>query len=125
MKVTYKDNVLKVITDISKATYDKGVADLVAKDEKGNHLYRIGFNAYGDAGIDNASLTCNAVVDGKLAVVIVMPAGMKLEDVQKNIGANLVNAKKYSEVIAAQAEASVAAIEAIFEEGTDTEEAVQ
>lgn len=125
MKVTYKDNVLKVITDISKATYDKGVASLTAKDDKGNHLYRVSFNNAGEAGINNTSLTCNSVVDGKLAVVIVMPADMTLAEVQKNIGANLVNAKKYSEVIAAQADASVAAIETIFEEDTDTEDDAQ
>ena len=69
MKVTYKDNVLKVITDISKATYDKGVASLTAKDDKGNHLYRVSFNNAGEAGINNTSLTCNSVVDGKLAEI--------------------------------------------------------
>lgn len=114
MKVSYKNNVLTVVTDISKATIEKGVASLRAKDEKGNEVFGVSISVCGEARINEHSITCNAFVDGKAAVVAVMPMDCTLDDVQRMYGKALVAANKYTAQIAAQACAEEETIAALF-----------
>ena len=120
MKVSFKNNVLTVVTDIAKATVEKGIASLKAKDEKGNEVFGVSISKDGNARISENSLTCNAYVDGKAAVVAVMPMETTMEDVQRQYGKALVAANKYTAQIAAQACAEEETIAALF---TSDEEA--
>lgn len=114
MKVSFKNNVLTVVTDIAKATVEKGIASLKAKDEKGNEVFGVSISKDGNARISENSLTCNAYVDGKAAVVAVMPMETTMEDVQRMYGKALVAANKYTAQIAAQACAEEETIAALF-----------
>lgn len=122
MKVSFKNNVLTVVTDIAKATVEKGIASLKAKDEKGNEVFGVSISRDGNARISENSLTCNAYVDGKAAVVAVMPMETTMEDVQRQYGKALVAANKYTAQIAAQASAEEETIAALFtsDEACDT-----
>jgi hypothetical protein len=114
MRVTYANNTLTVVTNIPKASVERGIASLVAKDENGNHLYAVSMSKDGSCSIDNNGLKGNVFVDDKLAVVKVMPADTKLEDVQKEYGKYLVKASKFTDEIATAAAAEEATIEDIF-----------
>ena len=120
MKVSFKNNVLTVVTDIAKATVEKGIASLKAKDEKGNEVFGVSISKDGTAHISENSIRCNAYIDGKAAVVAVMPMETTMEDVQRMYGKALVAANKYTAQIAAQACAEEETIAALF---TSDEEA--
>ena len=124
MKVSFKNNVLTVVTDIAKATIEKGIASLIAKDEKGNDIFGVSISKDGNANICANSIKCNAFIEGKAAVVMVMPMGTTMEDVQRQYGKELVAANKYTAQIAAQASAEEETIAALFtNETAETEEA--
>lgn len=114
MKVSFKNNVLTVVTDIAKATVEKGIASLRAKDEKGNEVFGVSVSKNGNAAIHENSITCNAYVEGKAAIVMVMPMETTMEDVQRMYGKALVAANKYTAQIAAQASAEEETIAALF-----------
>lgn len=116
MNVSFKDNTLKVVTNISKETIEKGISDLTARDEKQNALYAVRFNNAGRGGLDTNGLVANAYIDGKAAVVIVLPADATQADVQKAYGEALLAAAKYTDIIAAAAASKAADIEALFVE---------
>lgn len=116
MNVSFKDNTLKVVTGITKETIEKGISDLVARDEKGNALYAVSVSKDGKGSIDNFGMKCNAFIDGKAAVVIVTGMETTQADVQKQYGEALVAAAKYTEVIATVATAKEAEIAALFTE---------
>ena len=116
MRVSYVNNVLTVVTDISEDTVKKGIAPLSVKDDKQNEVYRVNMTDNPNAAsIGKYGMTCNTFVDGKAAVVTVMPVGTTLEDVQKEYGEALVEATKYTGIIASAAAEKEAAIAAIFE----------
>ena len=114
MKVSFKNNVLTVVTDISKRTIEKGIASLKAKDEKGNEVFGVGISRHGEAIINENCIVCNAFIEGKAAVVAVMPMETTMEDVQRMYGKALVAANKYTAQIAAQACAEEETIAALF-----------
>jgi len=115
MRVSYVNNVLTVVTDISEDTVKKGIASLSVKDDKQNELYRVNITASPNAAsIGKYGMTCNTYVDGKAAVIMVMPIGTELEDVQRVFGESLVEATKYTGIIASAAAEKEAAIAAIF-----------
>lgn len=115
MRVSYVNNVLTVVTDISEDTVKKGIAPLYVKDDKQNELYRVKVtNNPGSANLTNFGLNCNAFVDGKAAVVMVLPIETELEDVQRVFGEALIEAAKYTSIIASAAAEKEAAIAAIF-----------
>lgn len=115
MRVSYVNNVLTVVTDISEDTVKKGIASLSVKDDKQNELYRVKVTGNPNAAnLTKFSLTCNAFVDGKAAVIMVMPNEAELEDVQRAFGEELVEAIKYTGIIASAAAEKEAAIAAIF-----------
>lgn len=115
MRVSYVNNVLTVVTDISEDTVKKGIASLSVKDDKQNELYRVNMTANPNAAnISKYGLTCNTFVDGKAAVVMVMPVETELEEVQKVFGEALVEATKYTGIIASAAAEKEASIAAIF-----------
>lgn len=112
MKVEFKENVLKVVTDITKETVDKGIASLIAKDDKGNDVYAVGVGE--NASVSDFSLTCNTVIDGKLALTIVLPMDTTQADVEKAYGEAILAAKKYTKQIAEAAAAKEAEIASLF-----------
>lgn len=116
MKVNYAQNVLKVETGIKEDTYKKGIASLKAHDKNGDQVFAVAVAKDGKGAISNYGLTCNAVIDGELAVVMVLPMGTTMEDVQKQYGQALVTAEKYVAQIAEEAKAQENAIAAIFGE---------
>ena len=120
MRVSYVNNVLTVVTDISEDTVKKGIASLSVKDDKQNELYRVKVTDCPDAAnITKFGLTCNTFVNGKAAVIMVLPVDTTLEDVQRKYGEALVEAAKYTGIIASAAAEKEAAITAIF--GEDAE----
>lgn len=111
-------NTLVVVTDIKKATYDKLINPLTAKDEDNNELFVIKVSKTGKASISEFGLTCNTTIEDKLGITMVLPSDgeVKTDDVKKLFGPALVKAKHFSEVLAAQAEKEVADIDAVFAE---------
>ena len=114
MRVNYAENVLKVVTGIKEDTYKKGIAALKACDKNGDQVFMIAVAKDGKGAISSFGLTCNAVIDGELAVIMVLPMGTTKEDVQKQFGQALVTADKYVAQIAEEAKAQEDAIAAIF-----------
>ena len=114
MKVKFENNVLTVVSSITKETIDKGIASLKIKDDKDNEAFAVGPSREGN--INTFYFGYNAFIEDKAAVVAVLPMGTTLEDVQRNFGEALVEAKKYTELIATQAMAKEATIAAIFED---------
>ena len=121
MRVSIKENVLTVVTDILKATADKGIANLTATDEKGNQMYKVCMST-GSPSIEEFGIVCNSVVDGKLAVVIVEKMETTEAEIKKKYGKALVKGSKYLAAIAAQAQQEEAAIDAIFETAQSDEQ---
>ena len=120
MKVSIKENVLEVATGIKKVDFDKNVTDMVVKDDKGNIVFALEVDPEKGA-ISKLSLTCNTVVNGELAVTMIIPIGVDSEDLKIKHGKALVNAEKGLEVIAKRIEADTKAIDEIFEEEATAE----
>ena len=116
MRVSYAENVLKVVTGIKEDTYKKGIASLKACDKNGDEVFRVSVAKDGNGAISDFGLTCNAVIDGDLAVIKVLPMGTTMDEVQKQYGQALVTAEKYVAQIAEEAKAQENAIAAIFGE---------
>lgn len=115
MRVSYENNVLTVVTDISENTVRKGIAPLSVKDDKQNELYKVKVTHNpGSANITKFGLNCNAFIDGKAAVIMLLPIGTELEDVQRVFGEALIEADKYTSIIASAAAEKEAAVAAIF-----------
>lgn len=113
MKTTFENGTLVVVTEVTKDMVEKGFAPLVARDEKGNEVYRVSVG--NTPSIGAFGLTGNTYVDGKLAVVIVEPMGSELADVQRKYGDNLLVAKKATEQIVASVTSAQEQIVALFE----------
>lgn len=116
MNVSFKNNTLTVVTGISKEVITKGMADLAAKDEKGNELYRVSVAKDNQGKLDAFGMTTNVFIDGKAAVVLIENADVTIADVQKKYGEALIAAAKYTDVIATAAAAKEAEIAALFTE---------
>lgn len=114
MKVSFENGVLTAVTDISKATIDKGIAPLNVVDDKGREQYRVNIAKDGVGKVDKFSMTCNQYVDGKAAMIIVTAPGTDLAAVQKQYGDALVEAGKYTAQIASAAAAKEETIAAMF-----------
>lgn len=115
MKTTFINNTLTVVTPIMADIAKQGIADLAVYDEKTKEPIFTVEVAEGTKGsISKFGIVCNAVVDGKLAIVEVMPMKTTEEDVMKKYGKALVEIKAHTQTIAENAAASKAAIEAIF-----------
>lgn len=113
MKTIFTNNTLTVVTPISHAVAEKGIADLATYDKDKNVKFQVSVSD--KASISKFGIACNAVVEGNLAAVIVMPIGTTKEDVMKKYGKSLVAAKPELEAIATKAAEDEAAIAAIFE----------
>lgn len=115
--VTMKENVLTVVTPITKTAYEKAMSDMVVKDEKKeNTLFRVVVDKNGAAAIGENFLQCNTYVDEKLAVQMVFKMGTKMEDVKALYGKALLNANQYIPQILTNITAETAAVDAIFGE---------
>jgi len=113
--VSMKENVLTVVTPITKAAYEKAMSDMVVKDEKKeNTLFRVNVDKSGKAAIGENFLVCNTFVDDKLALQMMFPMGTKLEDVKLQYGKALLNANEFIPKIATSITAETAAVDAIF-----------
>ena len=114
-KVTYTDNVLTVVTDITKETVEKGISNLKAKDEKGNDAYAVTVDKNGSGYITDFGIACNTFVDGKLTLTKVLPMDTKIEDVHRQFGELILAAKKFTAQIASEASAKEAEIAGLFQ----------
>lgn len=108
-------NVLVVKTDIEKVMFEKRATDLVVRDEDGNDRFFVGVNEC-DPSIGEFGIICNTVIDGKLAVTMVLPSmEPTTDDVKKIFGPALVKIAEYMPQAVAQLTEEVAAIDGIFE----------
>lgn len=112
--VKVENNVLTVVTDISRETVESGVASLVACDEDGNEIYGVSVNESGKASFSSFDFTGNTYVDGKLAATMILPMAIKPEEIQKFYGEDLLKAKEYTAKIEEDAQAKMADIAALF-----------
>lgn len=115
MNVTLTENILTVVTPIEKAVADKAFSAMTVTDEKtGDVLCTVGVNTDGNGIISACGLVCNTVVDGKLAVKMILPMGTTMDDVKKKYGKALVEVNKHIEKIAENVTKEIAAIDGIF-----------
>lgn len=117
MTTTLNGNILTVNTGISQELANKAFSAMRAFDEDGNEVCRINVDKSGGKGqICQFGLTCNTVVDGNLAVQIVLPMESSLDDVKKMYGKALVEVNKHINGIKAALNDEIAAINGIFSE---------
>lgn len=115
MNTTLNANVLTVNTGISQELADKAFSSMSAYDKDGNEVCRIELDKNGGEGkIRSYGLTCNTVVDGNLAVQIVLPMETTMDDVKKMYGKALVEVSKHIEAIKTSLNAEITAINGIF-----------
>ena len=115
MKVTFANNTLTVVTGIKKELIESGI-QLVAKDEKGNDIYRVGVNKHGSASIDNYSIIGNSYTeDGVLQAVILVNMDKTEDQIKREFGDALLAAAKYIPEILESAEDKAAAVTALFQ----------
>ena len=116
--VSYKDNVLKFVSPITKESIEKGIGEMIVRDEKDPNeiLYFASVcGASGEGRIFDTSVVFNTYVDDKAAVIIVLPMGTTKEDVMKQYGEKLIAAEKYTKQIAEAMTAKEKEIEEAFE----------
>ena len=111
MKVSLKENVLEINTEIAKADFDKKVSNMTVTNKDGVPTFVLRCGREGEI-----SLTCNSTIDKNLAVTIVLSPETKMEDIKVEYGKALVNAEKGLKVLAGRIEADTKAIDAIFAE---------
>lgn len=116
MRVKFEGNVLTINTGVTKEIMEAGYTNLVAKDDKGNQVYRLAMAKDGEGKFDAHGMTCNAYIDGSAAVVVVLPTNADIEGVKKAFGADLVAASKYIPQIVTEAASAEQAIDAVFAE---------
>lgn len=114
MNVKLNENILTVVTPITKETANKAFSSLELRNEDNEVVCMVKQGQEGK--ISNMGLVCNTVVDGKLAVLIAMPMETTMETVKKQYGQALVNISKHIDQLAANVEAEIAAINGIFGE---------
>lgn len=114
MKVTFANNTLTVVTDLTKEVIDKGIGSTKVTDDKGNHVYAFGMSKSTDASITTFGIACNTFIDDKAAAVVVYPIDTKLADVQKDLGDALIAANKYIPQIVEAATQKATTIAALF-----------
>ena len=121
--VKVENNVLTVITDITRDVVESGVASLTAHDEDGNMVYGVAVAENGKASFNEFSFTGNTYVDGKLAATMILPMAITQEEIQKFYGEDLLKAKTYTAKIEEAAQVKIAEIAALFptEEAADAE----
>ena len=114
MKVSLKENVLEINTEIAKADFDKKVSNMEVKDKDGVTTFVLRYGSEGE--ISQLGLTCNSTIDNNLAVTIVLPPETKKDNIKVKYGKALVNAEKGLKVLAGRIETDTKAIDAIFAE---------
>ena len=108
-------NVLVVRTDISKEMFDRRATELIVRDEEGRPAFYVDVNETSPE-ITEWAIVCNTVVDGNLAVTMVLPkAEPTVDEVKQCFGTALVNVAEYMPKAVEQLSAEVAAIDGIFE----------
>ena len=113
MRINLTNNVLTVVTGITKEVVEAGLSNLKAVKD-GNEVYGVSVSADGKASFNAFSFIGNTFIDGKLAATIILPMGTTMEDVQRVYGENLLKAKMFTEQIATEAAAKTAEIQELF-----------
>ena len=114
MKVTLVNNLLTVVTDVTKEVVEAGISDLKARNEKGDQVYGVS-KTDKDARIGSFELAGNAYVGDKLAAQILLKDGTTLPEVQRTYGEALLAAKKYTAQIAEEALTKEEQINGLFQ----------
>lgn len=116
VSVNEETNIVTIETEVKKEVMDKAMKTVaVLKDENGNELYALEITKKAEGTVSSCGMTCNAEVDGYLAVTMILPEDQATKDaVKKAMGVNLVKAKAMLPKLAAQLEAEATALDAIF-----------
>lgn len=116
MKVELRENVLTVMTGVKKEAVEKGIAQFKAINEKNGAVdFEIKMVGKNEGNISQFGLYCNTVVDGELAVTIVLDMDTTADQVKAKYGKALVEAEKYCEKIAEKAVKDTEAVNKLFE----------
>lgn len=112
MYVKFEGSFLTINTEITQESARKYPYVLTNKAYDGEELYRV---TVGDTGaILECGMVCNAVVDGCLAVCMVMPMGTTLDDIKREYGYSLMNAEDYVKEIKTNMDAAERAFDRLF-----------
>lgn len=111
MQINVTENIMVVVTDISKEAFEKNVVKPVVEDKTGE-IYRVGIGEVGKMGPNY--FTANTVVDGKLAATIVGPMDSSTQWFKTHYGKAVVAAAKYTLMIAMAIDEANAEIENAF-----------
>ena len=111
MKVSIKNNVLTITTGINAEAAKN--QDTTLTDEKGNVIYKVFTALEGNPDISATGIVCNNIVDGELAVTMLLPVHRPDDYIKRAFGKELITAKKYLPAIAERVAANEAELEAI------------
>lgn len=114
MRVNVTNNIVTLVSDIPMAAVTAGYTDLTACDDKKNVLYKVALNLSGEGNISQFGMVANTVIDGMLAVVMVVPLDATREDIKRRYGKAVVAASTFCPVIAAAAASEEMLINAAF-----------
>lgn len=112
MNVQLKDGVLTIKTGVLANQLKRFGGYAVLKDEKGNGVYGISLGE--SANLTGTSITCNQVVDGEAAYIVVVEAGTTQEDIVKVMGKDILAASKNLPQIVANMTAEERELDSIF-----------
>ena len=114
MKVSIKNNVLTIATGINAEAAKN--QDTTLTDEKGNVIYKVFTALAGNPDISTTGIVCNNIVDGELAVTMLLPVHRPDDYIKRAFGRELIAAKKYLPAIAEKVATNEAALDAIVSE---------
>lgn len=121
MEIYVNNNVVVVTTEIPAAVIkDAGADGHALLDEKGNTLYTVKLaKGCTSADFSKFGFCGNAVIDGKVAAVIVEPIGTTLKSIKKKYGQAAIAAKEFMPVMLSAINASAAAVTEAFTPSAD------
>ncbi len=121
MEIYVNNNVVVVTTEIPAAVIeDAGTDGHALLDEKGNTLYTVKLTkGCKSADFSKFGFCGNAVIDGKVAAVIIEPIGTTLKAIKKKYGQAAIAAKQFMPVMLSAINASAEAVTQAFTPSAD------
>lgn len=116
MKIAVANNIATIKLDIAVPA---GKRVFTMFDDKGNAKYSIEYKPGAVGVVGEIGACANAVIDGKLAVVLIAEENITLASLREEFGMKLVALKEAEAAIGADIEATNAALDDVFAEAEE------